>query len=152
MLIIEYLSKSYQHFLHDLPQFASRKSRFVVTLNGATESELSTASKDIARVTENNVQLSTAITEQLSEFDITALFSAARSSRDILLFDKADLLFEKKTALKRAHERNTGFDLNNLFKNIAKHNGIVILAPEKMHTLSASMSTKVDVLIRFPSV
>ncbi len=58
----------------------------------------------------------------------------------------------KKTAVKHAHARDTGFDLNNLFKNIAKHNGIVILSTDNKQTLSATMSTKVDVLIRFPTV
>ena len=66
-----------------------------------------------------------------------------------MLFEKSDLLFDKKTALKKSHERDTGFDLNNLFKNIAKHNGMIILSTEKKQTLNASMSTKVDVLIRF---
>jgi len=152
MQIIEYLSKSYQHFLNDVAQLAKRRSRFVITLNGASPSDLIAATDDIARLAGSKVQLSTAIIDKQSESYTSNLFTQARASQDILLFDKADLLFENKTALKRSHERDTGFDLNNLFKNIAKHNGIVILAPEKMQTLSASMSTKVDVLIRFPSL
>lgn len=152
MQIIEYLSKSYQHFLNDLSVLGRRQSRFVITLNGAGPSDLITATEDIARVTGNKVHSSAAIIEKQSEAYITNLFTQARASRETLKFDNADLLFDNKTALKRSHERNCGFDLNHFFKNIAKHNGIVILAPEKMQTLAASMSTKVDVLIRFPSL
>lgn len=152
MQIIEYLSKSYEHFLNDLSVLGKRRSRFVITLNGASPSDLIAATEDIARVTGNKVLSSTAIIDKQAESYISNLFTEARESHDTLRFDNADLLFENKTALKRSHERNSGFDLNNLFKNIAKHNGIVILAPEKMQTLAASMSTKVDVLIRFPSV
>ena len=77
------------------------------------------------------------------------LFAEVRNSRDILLFENSDLLFGKKTELKNSHERDNGFDLNNLFKSIAKHNGIVILANTTKQTLSATMSSKMDVLIRF---
>ncbi|MFT6985827.1 MAG: hypothetical protein ACJAT7_001647 [Psychromonas sp.] len=152
MQIIEYLSKSYQHFLDDVSLLAKRRTRFLITLNGASPSALIAVTDDIERAAEKKVQLSTAIIDKQSESYTTNLFTEAKASQDILLFEKADLLFANKTALKRSHERDTGFDLNNLFKNIATHNGIVILAPEKMQTLGASMSTKVDVVIRFPSV
>ena len=152
MLIVEYQSKSYQHFLNDMPQIANHKTRFLITFNGASENELMAVAKDITSYTQNSVQYSTAINDNESETNVTDLFDEARSNRNILLFKHADLLFDKRTAVKNSHERQSSFDLNNLFKNIAKHNGIVVLAPEKAQTLSASMSTKVDVLIRFPSI
>ncbi len=152
MLIVEYQSKSYHRFLNDMPQIASHKTRFLITFNGASTSDLTAAIADLTSYTQNTVQHSTAINDEASETSVATLFNEARSSRNILLFENADLLFDKRTAVKNSHERVSSFDLNNLFKNIAKHNGIVILAPEKTQTLSASMSTKVDVLIRFPSV
>lgn len=149
MLIVEYQSKSYHRFLNDMPQIASHKTRFLITFNGADSEELKAAAADLTDYCESVVKRSSAISDDASETDVATLFNDARTSRNILLFENADLLFDKRTAVKNAHERIASFDLNNLFKNIAKHNGIVILAPQETQTLSASMSTKVDVLIRF---
>jgi hypothetical protein len=149
MLVIDYQSKSYHRFLSDMFQIAKHKNRFLITLNGGNANELLRAAEDISSFAESPITSTVAITDKASQASVSSLFEEARQSRNILLFEKADLLFDKKTALKTSHERDTGFDLNNLFKNIAKHNGVVILAPEKKQTLNASMSTKVDVLIRF---
>lgn len=151
MLIVEYQSKSYYRFLNDMTHMASQKRRFLITFNGASDNELAAAAADLTSHTQHLVQHVTAIIDKASEAELATLFNDARSSRNILLFENADLLFDKRTAVKNSHERAADFDLNNLFKNIAKHNGIVILAPQKTQTLSASMSTKVDVLIRFPN-
>ena len=151
MLIVDYQSKSYHRFLNDMPQIADHKSRFLITFNGPSEAELTAIVADLMSYTKNVVQHSTVITDKASESVVVELFNDARQSRNSLLFESADLLFDKKTAVKKSHERDSGFDLNNLFKNIAKHNGIVILATDKKQILSASMSTKMDVLIRFPN-
>ncbi|WP_019615171.1 AAA family ATPase [Psychromonas ossibalaenae] len=152
MIIIEYLSKSYNRFLQDLPQHSTHPRRFLITFNGASPSDLSAATNDIRTYTSKEVELSSAVADKQSESHVAELFSKARSSRDIIQFDKTDLLFERKTAVRNSHEQESSFDINNLFKNIAKHNGIVILATEKAQTLTAAMSSKVDVVIRFPSV
>ena len=152
MLIVDYQSKSYHRFLEDMPQISDHKTRFLITLNGGNKNDVATVTEAFSSYTQNTVQYSTVINDKASESEVTALFSDVRSSRNILLLENADLLFDKKTAVKRAHERDNGFDLNNLFKNIAKHNGITILATDNKQTLSASMSTKVDVLVRFPIV
>ena len=151
MLVVDYQSKSYNRFLYDLPQIAKHKMRFLITCNGGTESELAAALADFASYTEKAMHHTTAITDKASESAVTTLFSDARRSRDSLVFENSDLLFDKKTEVKNSHERDNGFDLNNLFKNIAKHNGIVVLATEQKQTLSSTMSNKVDVLVRFPT-
>jgi len=151
MLIVDYQSKSYHRFLNDMTQIADHKNRFLITLNGPSETDLTAIVADLMSYTKNVVQHSTVITDKASESVVVELFNDARQSRHSLLFESADLLFDKKTAVKKSHERDSGFDLNNLFKNIAKHNGIVMLATDKKQILSASMSTKMDVLIRFPN-
>jgi len=150
MLVVDYQSKSYHRFLHDMPQVATHKTRFLITCNGGQNNELVAALEDFTGFAQQSVQRSSAIGDKMAAEEVTALFVAARISREILVFDHADILFDKKTSVKKSHERDNGFDLNNLFKNIAKHNGIVILATQQKQTLSASMSTKVDVLLRFP--
>jgi hypothetical protein len=150
MLIAEYQSKSYQRFLPDLAEHAKLKSRFLITLNGPSSSELNEIIQEITSFTKKNVQLSTAIFDKKTNEGVAELFAEAKISRDILIFCGADPLFEKRAGVRSSHDRNASFDLNNLHKNIANHNGIVILATEKKQALSASMSSKVDVLIRFP--
>jgi hypothetical protein len=149
MLIVDYQSKSYHRFLNDMPQVVNHKTRFLITVNGADDAEISAATEDLAAITKSIIQRSTAISDKASNEQVEQLFVDARESRNILLFEQSDLLFDKKTIVKNSHQRDNGFDLNNLFKNIAKHNGMVILATDQKQTLSASMSTKMDVLIRF---
>jgi len=152
MLIVEYQSKSYYRFLADMTQIADHNNRFLITFNGANRDELSASVEDILAHTENGIQYSTAIKEQIIEPKISDLFDDVRRKRNILLFENADILFDKRTAVKHSHERESDFNINFLFKSIAKHNGIVILSTDKMQTLSAAMSTKMDVVIRFPHV
>ncbi|MDN2663569.1 hypothetical protein [Psychromonas sp. 14N.309.X.WAT.B.A12] len=149
MLIVDYQSKSYFRFLSNLPQIALHKTRFLITFNGGDESQLSDFNKALTSETNSGIQSNNVIEQKASEEEVAALFSQARDTRDILIFEKADRLFDKKTAVKASHERDNGFDLNNLFKQIAKHNGIIVLAPQHKQILSASMSTKMDVMIRF---
>jgi len=149
MLIVDYQSKSYHRFLSDMQQIENYKTRFLITFNGANENELIAAAADLTENTNNQIKHSAAINNKASESEVAELFTEVRNSRDILLFENADLLFGKKTELKTSHERDNGFDINNLFKSIAKHNGIVILANATKQTLSATMSSKMDVLIRF---
>jgi len=151
MLIVDYQSKSYHRFLNDMPQIAKHKQRFLITFNGGSENDLIAVADDFASYTTNAIQRTQAINDKASEAEVTNLFTEARNNRNILVFENSDILFDRRTAVKSSHERDSNFDLNHLFKNIAKHNGIVILATQQKQTLSASMSTKVDVLIRFPN-
>ena len=149
MLIVDYKSKSYYRFLNDIPQISNHKTRFLITFNGASDEELVAASADLTSYSEEEAQRSTVITDKASEDKVTALFDSARGNREMLIFESADVLFDKKTAVKNSHERDNGFNLNHLFKSIAKHNGIIVLATDRKQILSASMSTKMDVVIRF---
>jgi len=151
MLVVDYQSKSYHRFLNDMPQIAKHKQRFLVTFNGGSESDLVAVADDFSSYTTNTVQHTQAINEKVSEAGVTSLFTEVRRNQNVLLFEKSDILFDRRTAVKSSHERDNDFNLNHLLKSIAKHNGIVILATQKKQTLSASMSTKVDVLIRFPN-
>ncbi|ABM03818.1 hypothetical protein Ping_2066 [Psychromonas ingrahamii 37] len=150
MLIVEYLSKSYHRFLPDLAEHANLKSRFLITLNGPNSSELSAIIRDITRFTKKSVQVSTAISDKETNEGVGEIFQNAKISRDILLFSGADSLLEKRAGIRGSHDRDENFDLNDLQKNIANHNGIVILATEQKQILTSSMSSKVNVLIRFP--
>jgi hypothetical protein len=149
MLIVDYQSKSYYHFLNDMPQIADHKRRFLITFNGANESDLIAAEADLFEHTKNNVQHATSIIDKATEQEVAELFKVARDKRQILMFENADPLFDKKTAVKNSHERDNAFNINSLFKNIAQHNGIVVLSTDKKQTLNASISTKMDVLVRF---
>lgn len=151
MLIIEYLSKSYLRFLEDMDRQASLKSRFLITFNGASAEQLTAISDDITSSANKLLLYSTLIEDEVSANEVADVFCALRNSGDMLLLDKADPFFEDKTAVKNRYDSGAKFDLNHLLKNISKHKGMVILATEKSQTVSASMSSKIDVLIRFPN-
>ena len=149
MLIVDYQSKSYYHFLNDMPQIANHKTRFLITFNGANETDLAVAEADLLEQTKNNVKHTTVITDKATQEQVAELFKVARDTRQIIMLESADPLFDKKTAVKNSHERDSAFDINSLFKNIAQHNGIVVLSTDQKQTLNASISTKMDVLVRF---
>jgi len=149
MLIVDYQSKSYYRFLNDMYQIAAYKKRFLITFNGASEIDLATAISDLSEQTKKEVLRSSVIANKASENAVSAIFNDAREKRHVLLFEQADVLYSQQTAVKKAHEREHTFDLNFFFKSIAKHNGVVVLATENKQTLSASMSTKMDVVVRF---
>ena len=149
MIIVDYLSKSYHRFLQDVPQHVCHPKRFLITLNGPSSDELLALTEDLQRVSNKTVKTSTAIGDESAVTVISDLFSEASSSKQILLLDKADVVFTKTASRKKSNQQNTAFDLNNLLKNIANHQGMTILATENSQVLSASMSSRVDVLIRF---
>ena len=151
MLIVDYQSKSYQRFLEDMPPIAKHKTRFLITLNGASEQDLRSVSEDFLAHTQSTIQNSTVINDKANEEVVNELFNDVRINRNVLVLKNADVLFDKKADVKKSHERESIFNINNLFKSIAKHNGIAVLATDTKQTLSASMSTKVDVLVRFPT-
>lgn len=150
MLIVEYLSSSFHRFLPDLAEHAKLKSRFLITLNGPSATELPAVIREVTRFTKKTVYVSSAIIDKQTNKEVANIFAQAKFSRDILMFTGADPLFEKRAGVKNSHDRDLSFDLNNLHKHIAEHDGIVILVTEKKQALSASMSSKVDVLVRFP--
>ncbi|WP_354625643.1 AAA family ATPase [Psychromonas sp. MME2] len=149
MLIIDYQSSSYQRFLQDLKRHVSHPKRFLIIFNGANTTDLAKAMEDVETYSGKLLQLTSAIAEQ--ETGVNDLFTEAKKSQSILLFTKADIALGKSVAVKNSHALEADFDLNNFFKNIANHKGMVILASEKAQTLSAALSSKVDVNLRFTS-
>ena len=152
MLIVEYQSKSYYRFLTDLTQISSNNNRFLITFNGASSDAINSTLEEMLEKVDKEIKYSNVIPNQTSASEVSQLFDDVRKNNNILVFNNSDILFDKRTAVKNSHERESDFDINNLFKCIAKHNGIVILATEKMQILSAAMSTKMNVVIRFPSI
>lgn len=152
MIIVDYLSKSYQRVLQDIPHFVNHPKRFLITLNGPTGTELAAVTADIKEASKKRLSISTAVGDKSSETIISNLFNEARVANDILFLEKSDLVFTQTVSVKKSYEKDNDFDLNNLLKNIAKHRGMVILANEEPRVLSSSMSSRVDILIRFPNL
>ena len=151
MIIVDYLSKSYHRVLQDIPHLVNHPKRFLITLNGPTAVELVAVTADIKEASKKRLSISTAIGDKSSETAISNLFNEAHAANDILFLEKSDLVFTQTVSVKKSYEKDENFDLNNLLKNIAKHRGMVILANEEPRVLSSSMSSRVDILIRFPN-
>lgn len=149
MLLIDYQSKSYQRFLQDVYHHVCHPKRFLLIFNGATKEQLVAAMEDLKKVSEKSIQVSSAVKDKQSLTEVNELFRNVSIEKKILLLESTDLVFNKTVAVKDSHAIDNSFDLNNLFKSIAKHKGMVILATDKAQTLSAAMSSKVDVVIRF---
>ena len=75
MLIIDYQSKSYQRFLQDVAHHVAHPKRFLIIINGASESDLIAASKDIESFSHKSLLVSAAIIEQQAANIVNALFT-----------------------------------------------------------------------------
>lgn len=149
MLRVDYQSKSYYHFMDGMQQIAKHKSRFLIAFNGASPHQLLACQKELSTFSKKEILQSVVIAEKASEIEVDSLFISANETQKILLLEQADVMFVPQAALKNAHQRESVFNLNHLFKHIAKNKGIVVLATNEAQTLSSSMSSKVDVLVRF---
>ncbi|AGH81504.1 hypothetical protein PCNPT3_07830 [Psychromonas sp. CNPT3] len=149
MLRVDHLGKSYYHFLDSMQQMAKHKSRFLIAFNGASPSQLLAAKEELSKFATIETLQSAVIAEKASETEVDTLFKSVTTAHNILLLEQADVMFVPQAALKNAHHRESIFNLNHLFKHIAKHKGIVVLATSDAQTLTSVMSSKVDVLVRF---
>ncbi len=151
MIIVDYQSKSYQRFLEDVPGFVQHPKRFLITLNGPSAEQLAAVQSDLEEFSDRVVASSTAVGDNSEEQVINELFVSAFKSKDILRLDNADIVFTQTVHLKKSYQQDRAFNLNNLLKNIAKHKGMTVLATAKPQVVSSSMSSRLDVLVRFPN-
>ncbi len=71
-----------------------------------------------------------------TEKNLKKVLDYANSNNLILLFDEADVLFGKRTAVSDAHDRFANLEINWLLQRIADFEGIVVLASNEKGRIS----------------
>jgi len=76
------------------------------------------------------IDLSAVISKYIGETEknLNKVFDKAENKDWILFFDEADALFEKRTEVSDAHDRNTNQETDYLLQRVEEYEGLVILA------------------------
>ena len=85
-----------------------------------------------------------------TEKNLREIFSRAESKNWILLFDQADALFGKRTAIKDAHDRYANQDISYMMQRIGQYNGIVLFESNKKSNIDEAFLRRLQYVIHFP--
>jgi AAA+ superfamily predicted ATPase len=85
-----------------------------------------------------------------TEKHLDRLFDAAAEASAVLLFDEADALFGKRTALKDAHDRYANLSVAYLLQRIETYDGLAILATNLPGNMDQAFARRLAHVIAFP--
>src|SRR5215204_101751 len=85
-----------------------------------------------------------------TEKHLGEMFSRAESKNWILVFDEADALFGKRTAVKDAHDRYANPTLSYLIQRIAAYNGVLLFATNRKSQIDDVFIRRLRYVIQFP--
>jgi hypothetical protein len=86
-----------------------------------------------------------------TEKQLDRLFDAAEGASAVLLFDEADALFGKRTALKDAHDRYANISVAYLLQRIESYDGLAILATNLQGNMDEAFARRLAHVVAFPA-
>ncbi len=145
VLKINYRSKAYQQFLQNIQtQYINTGS--VLLLNGMTKNSTSSIIGDIEIVSKKDIIDSSHHLK--SHADLLTYFRN-NEGHGVLLFDEADALFGKRTAVKDSHDRYANIETSYLLDQVKQHEGLTIIASRKPRSIDVYSVIKPDVLLQY---
>lgn len=98
------------------------------------------------------VDLSKIVSKWIGETEkqLAELFDAAESGHAILLFDEADALFGKRTAVQSSNDRHANQETNYLLQRIEAFTGTCILTTNHDNAIDEAFRRRIACHIRFP--
>ena len=85
-----------------------------------------------------------------TEKNLAALFDAAEAGHAILLFDEADALFGKRTAVKSSNDHHANAQINFLLQRLESFTGICILTTNNDSAIDEAFRRRLSIHVRFP--
>jgi AAA+ superfamily predicted ATPase len=85
-----------------------------------------------------------------TEKNLARLFDEARCSGAVLFFDEADALFGKRSEVKDAHDRYANLEIGYLLQRMEEHDGVTVLASNRMRDLDEAFVRRFHFLVDFP--
>tara|TARA_R110002020_G_scaffold374098_3_gene585517 strand:- start:2086 stop:2760 length:675 start_codon:yes stop_codon:yes gene_type:complete len=97
------------------------------------------------------VNLSILISKYIGETEknLYKVLDLASKNNKILLFDKADALFGKRTEIQDAHDRYATQEISYLLENIKKYSGLVIFSSTSLKNMHPHLRKHFKIIIRF---
>ena len=126
-----------------MAQVRDRRAGIVAVFKGQNRAAQTTAAGAIANELRRDlyrVDLRRVISKYIGETEknLDRILNAADSVGGILLFDEADALFGKRTAVKDSHDRYASLELDYLLQQVATFPGLVVLATNTTDDIDAA--------------
>ncbi|RKT88667.1 ATPase family associated with various cellular activities (AAA) [Saccharopolyspora antimicrobica] len=98
------------------------------------------------------IDLSTVVDKYVGETEknLERIFTEAAGVNGVLLFDEADAIFGKRSAVKDAHDRYANVESAYLLQRMESFNGIAILTTNLRANLDEAFTRRLDVIADFP--
>jgi hypothetical protein len=98
------------------------------------------------------IDLSSVVSKYIGETEknLERLFSAAEASGAILLFDEAEALFGKRSAVKDSHDRYANIELAYLLQRMESYRGLSILTSNMKAALDTAFLRRIRFVVQFP--
>ena len=85
-----------------------------------------------------------------TEKNISTVFSKARATNAMLLFDEADALFTNRVEVKSSTDRYSNLEINSLLQEIERFDGIVLLTTNRDKDFDKAFRRRIMFQIQFP--
>jgi AAA+ superfamily predicted ATPase len=142
--------------------FASKSSRslgITALLAGESGTGKTMSAEVIAkelRLDLYRIDLSAVVSKYIGETEknLRRIFDAAETGGAVLLFDEADALFSKRTAVKDSHDRNANMETNYLLQRMEAYQGLAILTTNLKDSIDSAFMRRIRFVVkyRFPDV
>jgi hypothetical protein len=98
------------------------------------------------------VDLSAIVSKYIGETEknLDAIFAAAAGSHAVLIFDEADALFGKRSAVSDARDRYANLEVAFLLQRLEQHDGVVILTTNLRQNVDQAFLRRLDFAVEFP--
>ncbi|WP_371863235.1 ATP-binding protein [Embleya hyalina] len=99
------------------------------------------------------IDLSTVVDKYIGETEkrLERLFTAAADVDALLLFDEADALFGKRTAVKDAHDRYANIETAYLLQRLEAFDGVAVLTTNFHGNVDPAFTRRLDHVVHFPA-
>lgn len=85
-----------------------------------------------------------------TEKNLRRVFDAAESGGAVLLFDKADALFGKRSEVKDSHDRYANIEVSYLLQRMEAYRGLAILTTDMQQSFDYAFLRRIRFMVRFP--
>ena len=98
------------------------------------------------------IDLATIVSKYIgdTEKNLARVFQAAERSNAVLLFDEADALFGKRSAVRDSHDRYANIEISYLLQQMERYDGIAILATNLTQNMDEAFVRRLAFTICFP--
>jgi SpoVK/Ycf46/Vps4 family AAA+-type ATPase len=98
------------------------------------------------------IDLSVVISKYIGETEknLEEIFTAAPQANACLLFDEADALFGKRSAVHDAHDRYANQEVSYLLQRMERYDGLAILTTNRRDDLDEAFTRRLQFIVDFP--